>query len=145
MFILRLKSKGIKCEYFCALEPYTGRAAHCVCPFGMKWDEAKSKCIQKQDCIKYCKDSAGQDTCLTNDLLCDGYEDCSDGSDEKFLGCTQESCAIDEFACGGTNVNEFEKRMVFRLVFGGRWNKSLLQWKRRKIRIGKSKMQHKSR
>ena len=31
-----LKSKGIKCEYFCALEPFTRLAAHCVCLFGMK-------------------------------------------------------------------------------------------------------------
>jgi len=103
-----LKSEGITCEYFCALEPYKGREAHCVCPLGQTWDEVNQKCteIEKykiaklnsyfeiEKCEKTCT-ADGKKLCLTNEMLCDGNADCDDGSDESLAsGCSKEQILI---------------------------------------------------
>ena len=60
--------------------------------------------------------------CLTNEMLCDGYDDCDDKSDEEFERCTVNQCKLDEFVCGGVdkNITGTKKRFV-------PWRKKILK------------------
>ena len=78
------------------MEPYKGREAHCVCPLGQTWDEVNQKCTKIEKCEKTCL-ADGKKLCLINEMLCDGYEDCDDGSDESLAsGCSKEKNLIDD-------------------------------------------------
>ena len=109
-----LKTEGITCEYFCALEPYKGRKAHCVCPLGHIWDEVNQKCTKIEKCDRTCTTDDGKQLCLVNEMLCDGYKDCDDGSDESLAsGCRTDLCDIDEFSCGNVSGNATKQCVPF--------------------------------
>ncbi|CAB3407219.1 unnamed protein product [Caenorhabditis bovis] len=103
---------NMKCEHFCFANSCKGSVgcepARCECQDGFKM--VNSKCVPDADWISMdaCNSTthftcAHTGTCLSKAQICDGDDDCGDGSDEDLNGvCKNFECVGARHRCDGT-------------------------------------------
>lgn len=80
---------------------------HCTCPSGWELDnEQERNCIDRLSiCAEGFFSCRGSD-CIKEQFVCDGNEDCMDGTDENSETCSDKKCDHNMFNCGdGTCID----------------------------------------